>query len=104
MTNQRKTCGAEFRIEALRLLATSDRSASQPEQGSGIDGRCLREGEKERETEGSQAFYAWRNRLARRDIANRERKATIRQMREGKQSGLRQPSRLSRTAEDGSAM
>jgi transposase len=56
MTKQRKTYSAEFKIDALRLLETSGKSASEIERELGIGDGCLRQWKKKLGANGSQAF------------------------------------------------
>ena len=56
MTTQRKTYSAEFKLEAVRLLETSGKSAAQIERELDIGDGCLRRWKKELKDSGSQAF------------------------------------------------
>jgi transposase len=56
MTRQRKTYSAEFKLEAVRLLETSGKSAAQLEGELDIGDGCLRRWKKELEASGNQAF------------------------------------------------
>jgi transposase len=56
MIRQRKTYSAEFKVEAVRLLETSGKSAAQLEHELGIGDGCLRRWKKELEASGNQAF------------------------------------------------
>jgi len=56
MTKQRKTYSAEFKVEAVRLLETSGKSAAQIERELDIGDGCLRRWKKELEASGSQSF------------------------------------------------
>ena len=55
MTQQRKTCKnwtREFKLEAVRLMETSDRPAAEIARGPGIPRNCL---------------YKWKEQLAKED-------------------------------------
>ncbi len=56
MTKTRKNYTCEFKFEAVRLLETSGRSASQIERGLGIGSGCLGRWEREFAAEGEHAF------------------------------------------------
>ena len=56
MGKQRRSYTAEFKIDALRLLETSGKSASQIERELGIGDGCLRQWEKKLEMGGGNAF------------------------------------------------
>ena len=56
MTKTRKTYTNEFKIEAVRLLGTSGKSAAQIEHDLGIGSGCLSRWKRELEENGEQAF------------------------------------------------
>jgi transposase len=56
MSNERKTYSAEFKVEAVRLLETSGKSAAEIERELGIGDGCLRQWKKQLAAEGSSAF------------------------------------------------
>ena len=56
MTKTRRTYTREFKIEAVRLLKTSGKSAAQIERELGIGGGCLARWKREFAAEGEQAF------------------------------------------------
>jgi transposase len=56
MSERRRTYSAEFKMEALRLLETSGKSATQIERDLGIGDGCLSHWRKKLEADGSQAF------------------------------------------------
>ena len=56
MTKQRKTYSTEFKLDAVRLLQTSDKSAAELERELDIGDGCLLRWKHELETNGSQAF------------------------------------------------
>jgi transposase len=56
MSKQRKIYSAEFKMEALRLLETSGRSAAEIERELGIGDSCLRQWKRKVEANGSNAF------------------------------------------------
>ena len=56
MTKTRRNYTREFKLEAVRLLETSDKSASQLERELGIGGGCLSRWKREFAEEGENAF------------------------------------------------
>ena len=56
MTTNRKSYSAEFKLEAVRLLETSGKSAAQLEHELGIGDGCLLRWKKELQESGSGAF------------------------------------------------
>ena len=56
MQKSRRTYTREFKVEALRLLETSDKSAAQIERDLGISAGCLSRWKRELATEGVGAF------------------------------------------------
>ena len=56
MGKQRRSYSAEFKVDALRLLETSGKSASQIERELGIGDGCLRQWKRKLEVNGSSAF------------------------------------------------
>lgn len=54
--NPRRTYTAEFKLEALRLLETSGKSATQIERDLGIGDGCLRHWKKKLLEDGGHAF------------------------------------------------
>ena len=56
MTKQRKTYSAEFKLDAVRLLETSGKSAAELERELDIGDGCLLRWKHELEANGSQAF------------------------------------------------
>lgn len=56
MTKTRRTYTREFKLEAVRLLETSDRSASQLERELGVGAGCLSRWKQEFAEEGDHAF------------------------------------------------
>jgi transposase len=56
MGKQRRSYSAEFKFEALRLLETSGKSASEIERDLGIGDGCLLQWKRKLEAEGSHAF------------------------------------------------
>ena len=56
MGKQRRSYSAEFKLEALRLLETSGKSAAQIERELGIGDGCLRQWKGQLKAGGSQAF------------------------------------------------
>jgi transposase len=56
MGKQRRSYSTEFKMEALRLLETSGKSAAQIERELGIGDGCLRQWKWKLQTNGSQAF------------------------------------------------
>ena len=56
MSTQRRSYSAEFKLEALRLLETSGKSAAQIERELGIGDGCLRQWKGQLKAGGSQAF------------------------------------------------
>ena len=53
---ERKQYSAEFKVEAVRLLETSGKSAAQLERELGIGDGCLRQWKRVLEADGSQGF------------------------------------------------
>ena len=56
MSKPRKSYSAEFKVEALRLLETSGKSASEIERELGIGDGCLHHWKEKLEAGGSEAF------------------------------------------------
>jgi len=56
MAKTRRTYTREFKLEALRLLETSDQSAAQIERDLGISAGCLSRWKRELVTDGTGAF------------------------------------------------
>ena len=56
MAKTRKTYTNEFKVEAVRLLETSGKSAAQIERDLGIGSGCLGRWKRELEENGGQAF------------------------------------------------
>jgi len=56
MDKQRKTYSAEFKLDAVRLLETSGKSAAELERELDIGDGCMLRWKQELETNGSQAF------------------------------------------------
>ena len=56
MSERRRTYSAEFKLEALRLLETSGKTATQIERELGIGDGCLNHWKQKLEADGSQAF------------------------------------------------
>jgi transposase len=56
MKKSRRTYAREFKLEALRLLETSDKSAAQIERDLGISGGCLSRWKREFAADGAGAF------------------------------------------------
>jgi transposase len=56
MTKTRRTYTREFRLEAVRLWQTSDKSAAQIERELGIGGGCLYRWKRKSAEEGENAF------------------------------------------------
>ena len=56
MKKSRRTYTREFKVEALRLLETSDESAAQIERDLGISGGCLSRWKRELAADGTGAF------------------------------------------------
>jgi transposase len=56
MSERRKTYSAEFKMEALRLLETSGKTATQLERDLGISDGCLAHWKKKLEEGGLEAF------------------------------------------------
>jgi len=56
MSERRRTYSAEFKMEALRLLETSGKNATQIERDLGIGDGCLSHWKQQLEANGSQAF------------------------------------------------
>ena len=56
MGKQRRSYSAEFKLEALRLLETSGKSAAEIERELGIGDGCLRQWKFKRKANGDQAF------------------------------------------------
>ncbi len=56
MDGERRSYTAEFKMEALRLLETSGKSASEIERELGIGDGCLRQWRKKLDADGSGAF------------------------------------------------
>jgi transposase len=56
MQKIRRTYTREFKVEALRLLETSDKSAAQIERDLGISGGCLSRWKRELAIDGEDAF------------------------------------------------
>jgi transposase len=56
MSKSRKTYSREFKLEAVRLLETSGKSARELERELGIGLTCLTRWQREAEGEGEQAF------------------------------------------------
>src|SRR5512139_3867511 len=57
MGKQRRSYSAEFKMEALRLLETSGKSAAAIERELGIGDGCLREWKWKLKARGGQAFH-----------------------------------------------
>ena len=56
MTKTRRTYAREFKLEAVRLLQTSDRSASHLERELGVGAGCLSRWKQKFAEEGDHAF------------------------------------------------
>ena len=56
MKKSRRSYTREFKLEALRLLETSDKSAAQIEGDLGISGGCLSRWKRELAVDGADAF------------------------------------------------
>lgn len=56
MTRQRRTYSQEFKLEALRLLETSGKSAAEIERDLGIGDGCLGQWKKKLAANGENAF------------------------------------------------
>jgi transposase len=56
MTKARRTYSREFKIEAVRLAETSDKSIKQIEQDLGIGEGCIRQWKRKLAAEGDNAF------------------------------------------------
>jgi transposase len=56
MAKTRKTYSREFKLEAVRLAETSDKSIKQIEQELGIGEGCIRQWKKKLAAEGDNAF------------------------------------------------
>jgi len=56
MSERRRSYSAEFKMEALRLLETSGKTATQIERELGIGDGCLSHWRKQLESNSSQAF------------------------------------------------
>ena len=56
MKKSRRTYTREFKLEALRLLETSDKSAAQIERDLGISAGCLYRWKRELAADGKDAF------------------------------------------------
>jgi transposase len=56
MTKARRTYSREFKIEAVRLTETSDKSIKQIEQDLGIGEGCIRQWKRKLAAEGENAF------------------------------------------------
>ena len=56
MTKARRTYSREFKLEAVRLAETSDKSIKQIEQDLGIGEGCIRQWKRKLAAEGDNAF------------------------------------------------
>lgn len=56
MTNTRRTYSREFKLEAIRLAETTDKSMAQIERDLGIGEGCLRQWKKKLAADGESAF------------------------------------------------
>jgi len=77
MTKRRKTYSAEFKIEAVRLLETSGKSAAEIERELGIGDGCLTRWKQKLATDSENAFPGHGNLPAEDELRKLKREVEI---------------------------